>query len=220
MMATFGGTNVMTDFRSRIEAAYQQSGNALGWRFLYSPEQTLAGAHVAFIGLNPGGLTEDDAHGRYAMENGSAYSNESWAGCAPGESRLQRQVLALFKKLDIKPEHVLAGNLVPFRSPDWQSLKDREASVQFGMELWADVLRTAKPSLVITMGSQTTRIVADLLGVERLTKQLTNWGRVVSYSAPFEGGRLIGLPHLSRFGVITRSQSSEAMEDLLSLSVR
>ncbi len=218
MMTTSSGTTVTTDFRNRIEAAYQRSGNAFGWRFLYSPERTLGGARVAFIGLNPGGSSEDDAHGRYAMESGSAYSNESWAGCAPGESRLQRQVLALFEKLDIKPEHVLAGNLVPFRSPDWRSLKDREASVQFGMELWAEVLRTAKPSLVITMGSQATRIVADLLGVEGLAKQRIGWGRVAGYWAQSDGGRLIGLPHLSRFGVITRPQSSEALEELLSLS--
>ena len=209
-----------TDFRSRIEAAYQRSGNALGWRFLYSPERTLDGARVAFIGLNPGGSTEDDAHGIYATESGSAYLNESWAGCAPGENRLQRQVLALFEKLDIKPEHVLAGNLVPFRSPDWRSLKDRESSVHFGMELWAEVLRTAKPSLVFTMGSHATRVVANILDIEGLTRQPISWGRVAAYWAQFDGGRLIGLPHLSRFGVITRPQSSEALEELLALSVR
>ncbi|HWU64737.1 MAG TPA: uracil-DNA glycosylase family protein [Ensifer sp.] len=206
------------DFRDLIEAAYQRSRNTLGWRFLYSPERTLCGARVAFIGLNPGGSTEDDTHGRYAMDSGSAYSNESWAGYAPGESSLQRQVLALFKKLDIKPEHVLAGNLVPFRSPDWRSLKDRKASVQFGMELWVEALRSAKPSIVITMGTQATRIVAELLGVESLTKQHIGWGRVAAYSARYDGGWLIGLPHLSRFGVITRPQSSEALEKLLSLS--
>lgn len=80
-MATFGGMTVTTDFRNRIEAAYQRSGNALGWRFLYSPERTLGGARVAFIGLNPGGSTEDDAHGRYAMESGSAYPDYG-----PGDS--------------------------------------------------------------------------------------------------------------------------------------
>lgn len=208
-----------TDFRNRIEAAYQRSENTLGWRFLYSPERTLDGAKVAFIGLNPGGSAEDDRHGRYAMESGSAYSSESWADCAPGRSKLQRQVLALFHMLDVKPEHVLAGNLVPFRSPDWRSLKNPETSVQFGKELWTEVLRAAKPSLVITMGSQATKIVAELLHVENLTKQPIGWGRVAAYWAKFDGGRLIGLPHLSRFGVITRPDSSEALEELLSRSV-
>ncbi|WP_165978808.1 uracil-DNA glycosylase family protein [Antarcticimicrobium luteum] len=204
-----------TDFRDRIEAAYQRSGNALGWRFLYSPAETLQGARIAFLGLNPGGSAEDDAHATYAMESGSAYSHESWVGCAPGESRLQRQVLALFERLDTKPEHVLAGNLVPFRSRDWQSLKNPEDSVQFGTELWEEVLRSAKPALVITMGSQTRRIVVNLLGIEELTKHDVGWGRVAAYKGRFDGGRFVGLPHLSRFGIITRPQSTEVLDELL-----
>jgi hypothetical protein len=91
-------------------------------------------------------------HGTYAMAQGSAYSHESWAGYAPSQHQLQKQVLSLFAKLEIEPEDVLAGNLVPFRSRDWKSLNDRKQSVRFGKELWTEVLQTSRPSLIISMG--------------------------------------------------------------------
>ena len=151
------------DFRDRIEEAYQRSGNTLGWRFLYSPSKTLAKAPVAFIGLNPGGSVEEDMHGTYAMAQGSAYSHESWAGYAPSQHQLQKQVLSLFAKLEIEPEDVLAGNLVPFRSRDWKSLNDRKQSVRFGKELWTEVLQTSRPSLIISMGALTTKILSETI---------------------------------------------------------
>lgn len=203
-----------TDFREEIEAAYLHSGNALGWRFLYSPAETLEGAKVAFIGLNPGGSTEDEAHGTYCMAKGSAYADESWSGCAPGHSKLQAQVLALFRMLEVAPEQVLAGNLVPFRSRDWQSLRNPKASLRFGKKLCAEVLRSAQPSLVVTMGLPVTKSVSDILGIRQLEKQACGWGRVSAYCGAFEGGKLVGLPHLSRFGVATRPESAECLEKL------
>ncbi|QPM90834.1 uracil-DNA glycosylase family protein [Pseudooceanicola algae] len=199
---------ISMSFRGRIEEAYQRSGNTLGWRFLYSPPETLARASVAFIGLNPGGSVEEDIHGRYAMERGSAYSHESWAGCAPSQHPLQKQVLSLFAKLEIEPEEVLAGNLVPFRSRDWKSLKSRKQSVQFGKELWTEALQTSQPPLIVTMGALTTKILSEMLDIRHLEKHPTGWGKVSAFRGEFEGGRLVGLPHLSRFSIMTRPQSS------------
>lgn len=203
------------NFRGRIEEAYQRSGNTLGWRFLYSPSKTLAGASVAFIGLNPGGSIEEDMHGTYAMEQGSAYSHESWAGCAPSQHPLQKQVLSLFAKLEIQPEDVLAGNLVPFRSRDWKSLNDRKQSVQFGKELWTEVLQTSQPSLIIAMGALSTKILSKMLNIRYLEKHPTGWGKVSAFRGEFEEGRLVGLPHLSRFGIMTRPQCSVYTDRLL-----
>jgi len=203
------------NFRDRIEDAYQRSGNTLGWRFLYSPSKTLVEARVAFIGLNPGGSVEEDMHGTYAMAQGSAYSNESWAGCAPGQHKLQKQVLSLFDKLEIEPEHVLAGNLVPFRSRDWKSLNNPEQSVQFGKELWTEALHTSQPSLIVTMGALTTKILSEMLNIQHLEKHPSGWGQVSAFRGEFEGGRLVGLPHLSRFGIMTRPQSSVYTHRLL-----
>ena len=202
------------DFQDEIEAACHLSGNTLGWRFLYSPCDTLNGARVAFIGLNPGGTVIDEDHSTYAMDQGSAYRDESWGGHAPGESPLQKQVLALFRMLDVAPEKVLAGNLVPFRSRDWASLTSPENSLKFGKKLWTDVLRRARPPLVITMGASATSAIADVVGAGNMTKHPTGWGKVTMSTGDYPGGLLVGLPHLSRFGIVTRQVGARVLSDV------
>ncbi|MEG3662779.1 uracil-DNA glycosylase family protein [Celeribacter halophilus] len=201
--------------RAQIEAAYEKSGNTMGWRLLASPECTLHVAKVAFIGLNPGGSAVDAAHSVFSMPDGrSAYVDESWAGFAAGESPLQRQVRALFDRLKIAPEVVLAGNLVPFRSPDWASLVDPKGSLAFGKELWRGILRQAGASIVITMGGETTKAVADLLHVQNISRYPVGWGKITAQRGSFQNGTLIGLPHLSRFGVMNRAASSDHLDRL------
>ncbi len=200
--------------KTKIEAAYDASGNTMGWRFLYSPARVLSGARVAFIGLNPGGDAPDRAHPQFAMPTGSAYQHESWAGRPPGTSPLQQQVLALFDRLNVAPENVLTGNLVPFRSPDWSSIHDPAGSLRFGKELWGPVLTRAGPSVVISMGTVVTQVIAESLGVKDLQRHPVGWGAVSARRGDFGRGTLIGLPHLSRFGVMTREASASHLDRL------
>lgn len=125
-----------TEIEDAIQLAYETrlrqvpSGRPLGWRLLYSPRRVLEGARVAFIGLNPGGSTIDPEHGVFSCERGSAYRREveNWGA----SSQLQDQVLELFRRLNVSPEDVLAGNLVPFRSPSEAALKDAPGAIAFG----------------------------------------------------------------------------------------
>lgn len=196
--------------QDEIARAYRASGNSLGWRFLYSPVHVLDGARVAFIGLNPGGSTKDPDHGEFAMESGSAYQDERW----PSSSRLQKQVLELFRRLDVAPEDVLAGNLVPFRSPDWDSLVGREEALSFGLHLCERVLRRAAPPLVITMGRETNDAISRLIRVQDIAQYPINWGRYTASRGQFQDGNWIGLPHLSRFTIMDREASKEALNAL------
>lgn len=203
------------DYEGKIVRAYKASGNAMGWRFLSSPAQTLMGARVAFIGLNPGGSEYDDNHGEFAMRPGkSAYRDERWAGRNPGDSKLQKQVLALFDRLGENPEDVLSGNLVPFRSPNWASLKDSQKAIEFGEELWRDVLRKARPSLVVTMGGEARDSVCRLLQIRNVSKTMVGWGNISASKGKFSGGTFVGLPHLSRFGILDRPESSPYLDEL------
>lgn len=187
----------------------------MGWRLLASPESTLDGSKVAFIGLNPGGSSVDAEHSVFAMPEGqSAYVDESWKGCAAGESPLQRQVRALFERLEVVPHSVLAGNLVPFRSPDWSRLVDPKGSLTFGKELWRGILRRADASIVVTMGGDATKAVADLLSAENMRRHPVGWGNISAQRGSFDGGTLIGLPHLSRFGIMTRAKSADQLNSL------
>src|SRR5689334_17729326 len=132
-------TDFAAGLRERIERQYSSDGYTLGWRLLYSPESVLEGAKVAFVGLNPGGSTRPTDHAEFATDHGSAYAVENW-GAPPGTSKLRRQVLLLFEKLGERPEAVLAGNLVPFRSPSWGALPHAESALAFGKMLWRDIL--------------------------------------------------------------------------------
>lgn len=209
-----GQRNRMNELQERIETAYAASGNDLGWRFLYSPAAVLERADVAFLGLNPGGSERPSDHAKFCMAGGSAYAEESWAGFPPGQSPLQRQVLLLFQRLEVRPADVLAGNLVPFRSPNWERLADRQQALRFGRALWADVLEQVRPKLVISMGGVANEAVAAMLSVAGLRSVPVAWGQVSAVAGRFDGGRFVGLPHLSRFGIISRPQSAEALKEL------
>ncbi|MEI4235332.1 uracil-DNA glycosylase family protein [Roseovarius sp. D22-M7] len=205
----------------RLEADIQEEyerrlrrypGPALGWRLLYSPRRVLSGARVAFIGFNPGGRYIDQTHGEFSAEAGSAYRKEveDWNP----SSSLQEQVMALFHRLDVEPEDVLAGNLVPFRSPSEDSLPGASDAVIFGKNLWTQILAVARPSLVVSMGAKTNREISRLLLVHDITKYPTGWGNYTASRGTFAGGTWIGLPHLSRFGIMKRSASQTPMDQL------
>lgn len=200
-----------------IEREYQARlrlypDQALEWRLIYSPRRVLSGARVAFIGLNPGGRFVDPAHGKFSCEAGSAYRKEveNWLP----SSALQDQVLALFERLGVAPEDVLAGNLVPFRSPSEKSLAGTSDAIAFGRNLWSEILRKISPEVVVTMGSTANHEVSNLLGVRQVEAYATGWGSQTASRGSFPGGTWIGLPHLSRFTIMKRSASQSALNVL------
>ena len=42
------------------------------------------------------------------------------------------------------------------------------------------------------------------------------WGNICGERGAFEGGLLVGIPHLSRFSIVTRSESQPGLKRLLS----
>ncbi|WP_372614746.1 uracil-DNA glycosylase family protein [Aquicoccus sp.] len=205
----------------RLEAAIQSvyearlrryPDGAFGWRLLYSPRRVLSGARVAFIGLNPGGRCVDPTHGEFSAEAGSAYRKEveNWGR----SSSLQDQVMALFNRLDVEPEDVLAGNLIPFRSPSEDSLLGSSEAIAFGRTLWTEILDKACPSVVVSMGGTTNREISRLLMVRDTRTYPIGWGNYTASRGNFAGGTWIGLPHLSRFTIMKRSASQAALNEL------
>lgn len=197
-----------------IEQAYRKSENQLGWRFLSCPARNLEGAKVAFVGLNPAGNGPEDRDGFAMPEGTSAYRDESWGGCAPGEAVLQKQVLALFARLGQRPENVLSGQFIPFRSPRLNKLKNLQFCLAFGEELWSGVFSSAKPELVVTLGFDTLPHMQRILGVVSVEKIPVNWGNYSARRGTFKGGTLIALPHLSTFKIMNRPQSATALDTL------
>jgi hypothetical protein len=198
------------DLEKRIEAEYRRRGDALGWRFLASPANVLDGARVAFIGLNPAGKHDRKDHPRFAMDRGSAYVDEVWEqNKLAGDSKLQVQVRSLFFRLGEKPGDVLAGQLVPFRSPRESELRSHSDAVRFGAGLWREVLPRSRPHIVVAMGNTPILEIRKILGVREIVSYPLDWGKVSAKRGRFRRwdgseGTFIGLPHLSTFSVIER----------------
>jgi hypothetical protein len=214
-------SRVLRKLARQIDKEYDRLGHTLGWRFLTCPGAVLsAKTEVVFVTLNPGGNVDRPEHPRLSCEDGSPYLTESWSGQRPGRSNLQVQVQALYKRFGISFDETLSGQLVPFRSPSWEELPRREESLAFGQRLWAQVIKIVKPSLVIGMGKKKLRQpLRQILGtpIESIDVPV-NWGPVSAGLDWFPGCALITLPHLSRFGIMTRPQSESAISELIARS--
>lgn len=201
--------------RSRIEAEEKRLGFQLGWRLLASPLQVLDGAALAFIGLNPAGAVKRPDHPDLSVPSGNAYVNEIRERAKPaGCSGLQLQVRRLFTALGHAPETVLAGNFIPFRSQSRAQLRNFPAASAFGREIWADILARAKPPLIVSMGRDVFDNMSQVLGAGPASTVSVGWGTIYARNARFPGGRIIGLPHLSRFAIIGREESRQALAQL------
>ena len=184
--------------------------------------RVLDGAELAFLGLNPGGDRIPPEHPWFATDEGSAYETECWAaGYEAGQSPLQTQVQALFAKIGIADASaVLAGNLVPFRSPKWACFGEPDEALEFAASIWKKILDRARPTMVLAMGGETRRALKRLLGVEKTRPVAVNWGNVEAECGKFATGRFVGLPHLSRYRIVTREASAQAIDELVAFLIQ
>lgn len=183
----------------RIEEKYLELGHQLGWRLLYSPLGVMDGARVAFIGLNPGGGTDDPDHGRMTPRTGSAYVTELWKGREAGEEKLQRRAQDVFSLVGVEPESVLAGNIVLFRHPNWKDTPQLRQAKAFGLEIWQEILRRASPRLNVCIGVEAFDLVRHLVSAGEPLSCPASHGTWLVRRALFDGGIVAGLPHLSRY---------------------
>ena len=200
---------------NEIDGAYRDLGHTLGWRFITSPKRTLSpDTDVVFIALNPGGRTNNLDHPSASSEAGSAYLVESWGRNPPGENKLQLQVQSMYEILNVPPESVLSGQMVPFRSPSWDELPNRQESLRFGTAIWKQVLEYVRPRLVIGMGKSVIRpCLLNILGNPYQSAAIpVRWGPVTVSVDKFKYCSVVTFPHLSRFGIMTRGASRSRIE--------
>jgi hypothetical protein len=194
---------------AEIQAEHERLGHKLGWRLFTCPAQNIETASVALITINPGGSKFEEP--RWSVEAGSAYAIESWKDRPPGQESLQRQVRRMFEIMAVKSEEVLSGYLVPFRSSTWNALENKQASKEFGLSIWRDILDRPKPRTVIAFGKDIADDIASLLDAKGCKKYSAGWGeQTIDTFHHGSGGKLIVLPHLSRFSLFNRPQSEEA----------
>ena len=66
----------------------------------------------------------------------------------------------------------------------------------------------------MTMSGETTKSVADLLGVHDMLRLPVSWCEITATSVTFGGRVLIGLPHLSRFGTMNWAANAACLDRL------
>jgi len=201
---------------SDIDEAYADLGHQYGWSFMGTPTERLRTAQVAIVGLNPGGGGEGDPYnyGRFWASDGiNCYFDEQW-GTGGTDTPLQTQVKEWHRLLKLEPSDPLCIQFVPFRSPDWNRLPEKAASIEFARSLWAWVLDTSPAQLFITMGKLPASYLAELMGAKRFARLSTGWGNqlIDVYDAP-GGRRIVAMPHPSRYRLFCRGQASETANE-------
>lgn len=187
--------------KEAIDAEYTRRGDALGWSFLTCPAANLKQATVAIVTTNPGGRVFEAP--RWSCEEGSSYVVEEWLSCKAGEQQLQRQVQRMCALVPADPAEVLSGYFIPFRSPSMVDLRKRREAICYASELWQTVFQSAPQiRLILVFGLDVARKIATLLRAAPGVSYPAGWGKQVLQSwDSLDDRRIVGLPHLSRFGL-------------------
>ena len=208
-----GSDEIAQRLKSAIELEYVKGNYGLGWRLLSCPIDNIQSAKICFIGLNPAGKCADFENDGLSSEIGSSYKFESWGKHLPGEAPLQKQICKMFEFLGVSADEVLSGNLIPFRSPRFADLPNRKRAVDFSKAIWREILTQSSAELVICMGNDVTRSVAQLLKINSLEKLPSGWGEISIYVGDKEDLKVIGLPHLSTFKLFSRLECQSYLND-------
>ena len=186
-----------------------------GFHLLYNPWDLLFEAKVAFLSLNPGRAPAGKQVELVCEPLGNSYDLEKESTKSP----LTAQYLQLLELLELSPSDVLTGAYVPFRSNRWVDLSDsqKKECLVFARNFWAQYLKDKE--LVICCGSMVFDEVYKLLecGVDKASVP-SGWGRTQIKLTTFNAGksRLVGLPHLSSYKLLSRSGCREVLKSTLS----
>lgn len=199
----------------RIENAYRQLGYKLNWGFLTCPVANFQNPSTLLVALNPGGGRGDagdpswERQKMYSQEEGNEYVVGDWNEDGnPGNAPLQRQIQGLCRFINQPIEALASANFVPFQSPTWAELPNKEQALAFARELWADVIEGLAPRYVIALGTEAGFAMKTLFGVDTLIERKINWGSVkVRFGSAKHGSRFVILPHLSRYQVFNTDGS-------------
>jgi len=226
---------------SDIDFAYKDLGHKLGWRFLSVSKSIFdAPIKLVVVTINPAGNEIPKGHPWESCESGVSYVVEKWGTSLPGEETLQIQVQHLFKELctslNFKGSNInlmaqsLIAHFIPFRSPRFKSLHNKEQSIKFGLRLWGKILPAVKPKLIICLGREVQKQMRTLIDSQlsgKCSKKVpfqTGWGK---YEAELEiykisNGeiRLLYLPHLSTWTLFTSKKSAPNMPGIIKAATK
>lgn len=165
-----------------------------GWSMFSTPAARISTAQVAIIGLNPGGSEGDESW----QFDGNAFVDGLWAKNGTAHSAIQQQIQALMVALQVDAQSVLIAQLVPFRSPSWNSLSHRVEALEFSKSLWEDLLPNISAPLFVCMGKEVARFMSRWFGGCEWRAYDTGWGNIYRCILA-DGRKVVSIPHPSRY---------------------
>lgn len=191
---------------------------------LYSSSATLKPGKYYFLGLNPGGTdantnTIRQSLGNLGTRTDNAYLDEDWSSDSrsygKGRHPLQKSFRSLFVALGEDPRAICASNLIFSRS-----ISEKGAGGAKRTELcWAvheAILEIVRPAVIITFGRQPFNFFRyKLSGTAAEDSRAGHGNWTWRYSILKTGEKLIGLPHLSRYALISHPDVVNGIRELI-----
>ena len=204
------------------DLGYDNLGD-LGYRFLSSPKSTLRSDRL-IMSINPAGHRPDyENDSMFTKEGTSAYLHERWMEAPLGSSKLQVQYQAMFQYLDWDPLDVLQAPFSPFRHPSWGKIpaETRNRTVDFCIEkIWKPYFEQHCPAEIISVGKPPAEVIIQAFphSVQHRSVVETGWNNSACRTAIHyqftNGTRMVQIPHLSRFGIMTASSCANHLEQI------
>ncbi len=204
------------EWHERLAAEETRLGLTQGFKMLYGPWATLGGCDTAFLSLNPGRAPDKAAMRTVSDERGNSYEVERLTTVSP----LTDQFLRLAELIGRTPLQIMTGVVAPFRSDGFASLApgQRAAALALGQDFWRGPLSAPGLRLVVAVSREAAEMAVALTGARYDGQVAAGWGDHVlrRFRMP-DGGRVVHLPHLSRFRLVGRPASADALAWALGL---
>ncbi len=118
----------------------------------------------------------------------------------------------MFRWLGEDIDKTPTGYFVPFRSPSWDALPKQDEALDFARHLWKPILDALRPKLILCIGiDQAFSGASEMTGAVAGKSLPIGWGNYSARTATSQSTMIVGLPHLSRFGIFGRDESVGAL---------
>ena len=197
-----------------LEEKEAELGFNAGFKFVYGPWATLDNAEIAFLSLNPGRAPDAAEMRTISDERGNSYEVEQFTTKSP----ITNQFLQLANFLNKQPSEILAGVIAPFRSDGWDELSEQQktGSLALGYKFWNEPLRQSSLKLIIACSEEAKELAVRMTSASFKLERPSGWGKIQIRGYRSEDGKIIlHLPHLSRFKLMGREQSEQAIRSAL-----
>lgn len=198
------------DWQRLLTEQEQPRGYQDGFKLLFCPWRVINTARSLFLSLNPGHDPSGELMRVASDERGNSYLIKRKTRHSP----MAAQYRMLCDLMGEHPEEVLAGALMPYRTPRWEKRRD-QPNVEIASGFWQSIISRSQINRVICMGRDVEDQVIAMTGADLEAEIPAGWGQLtVRRHVMSDGTRIYGLLHLSTFKMLSRPACVERLREL------